>query len=164
MSGAVHVHTLCSQGLQIFFLSQGFSFCCSSLLSHTCKSMPRSSLSPISSLLNELHAPAHLSSIVEQFRYSEEFTSWEARALFHYCYRREEAVHKHFQKNHLDLCLQVVTTVCSFDILPRFLKGWKGRRGTQNSPRLLFPLSGNCAGIPKRLKNRQVKLGYSKSY
>lgn len=125
-----------SQGLQIFLLSQGFSFCCPSLLSHMCKSMPRSSLSPISSVLNELHAPAHLSSIVEQFRYSEQFTSREAQALFHYCQRREQAAHKHFQKHHLVLYLQV-TTVCNFNVLPRLLKGWKGKRGTQSSLRLL---------------------------
>lgn len=127
------------RGCEYFFCPRGSHF--AALVSyHTYVSQCPS---PISSPHNELHAPAHLSSSVEQLRYSEQFTSGEAQALFQYCREREEAAHKYFQKHHLVLCLQVVTTVCNFNILPRLLKGWKGRRGTQSSPRLLSPSLAN---------------------
>lgn len=128
--------------------------------------MPRSSLSPISSLRNELHAPAHLTNNhnIEQFRYSKQFTSGKHELYF--TIAREQAACKCFQKRNLVLRLQVVTTACNFSALPRSSKGWRGKDlwgGTQSSPKLLSPSLALMQASQKELENRQAKLLLFKS-
>lgn len=148
---------LCSQGLQIFLLPQGFSFCCSSLLLHVCKSMPRSSLSPISSLLKKLPSPAHFSSTVEQFRYSEQFTSGEALVSVSLLLQKRAGCPQTFPKASFS-----PVAACGNYCLQFLIKMLEGKERDPKLSQIVIPLSGNCAGIPKELKNRQVKPGYSK--
>lgn len=63
------------RGCEYFFCHRGSCFAAQASY-HTYISHCQGQ-SPISSLHNELHAPARLSSNVEQLRYSEQFTTGE---------------------------------------------------------------------------------------
>lgn len=79
---------------------------------------------------------------------------------------REQAACKCFQKRNLVLRLQVVTTACNFNALPRSSKGWRGKDlwgGTQSSPKLLSPSLAIMQASQKELENRQAKLLLFKS-
>lgn len=70
------------------------------------------------------------------------------------------------KKYNLVLCLQVVTTTCNFNALPRSLKGWRGRicgEGPKVLPNYYPPLWQSCRHPKKELESRQAKLLLFKS-
>lgn len=145
-----------------FFCLRGSHFA-AQVSYHTCASQCLAKPSPISSVLNELCGPAHLSSTVEQFRYSEQFTSWEARAISLLLEKRAGCPQT-FPKAPFSpvpaggyYCLQ-------FQYITKVLKSLEGKERDPKLSQIVIPLSSNPAGIPKELENKQVKLGYSKSY
>lgn len=150
-----HSHTLLSGAVNV---SSVPGFCCSSLLSHRSKSMPPSHL------FSTQWAPCSCTS--QQYCWAVQVLravyKWGGTSCVSLLLEKRAGCPQTFPKASFSPVPAGGNYCFSFNILPRFLKGWKGRNPKLSQ--IVIPLSGNCAGIPKELKNRQVKLGYSKVY